>query len=177
MRILHRGLVVGALGLAACVGTEADIEVTGVRPDVVDPVPIDLSTGGWVGSRDDLTCDLVVDEATVDAFLEGHPRSYVVIVEPGREEQGLVTVTDRRSGCVGECIAVCAERWLCATLHCGPSGERDGDSDTMRDEVEGEGYPVPGRRDEPVPDTGEPRDDDGRDDRFDPPNPGPMPGL
>lgn len=170
-------IVAGLVGLAGCVGTEAEIEVSGTGPDVVDPVPIDLSTGGWIGSREDLTCEPIVDDATIDAFLESYPRSYLVIVEEGRAEQGLVTVTDERSGCVGECLAACADRWICATLHCGPAGERDGDSDQMRDELEGQGYPVPGRREEPVPSAGEPSGDDGRDDRFDPPDPGPMPGI
>ena len=176
MRAIRGILFAGALGLGACVGTDAEIEITGAGREHGPPVPIDLSTGGWIGSREDLTCDPIVDEAEIDAFLEEHRRSYVVIVGEGRSERGLVSIVDPSGDCVGECLTACADRWICATLQCGPGGERDGDPDTMYDEVEGSGYPVPGRREEPVPPAGEPRDDDG-DDRFDPPDPGPMPGI
>ncbi|AKF07754.1 hypothetical protein DB32_004903 [Sandaracinus amylolyticus] len=164
-------MIVGALLLAACQGTGAD--AVGADLPAGDPVPIDLSRRGSARSRADLTCELIAPEAEVDAFFAAHARVYVVAVGPEDVgEAGVFGVYDEDTACAAECLAVCEERWICATLQCGPRDAPDGDPDQMNDELEDQGFPVPGRE----PRGDEPREPgSGGGGPFDPPDPGPMP--
>ncbi|UJR79643.1 hypothetical protein [Sandaracinus amylolyticus] len=168
---MRKTVIVGALLFGACQGTGADPVVADLPAG--DPVPIDLSHRGSARSRADLTCELTAPEDEVDAFFATRTRVYVVAV--GREdagEEGVFGVYDEETGCAAECLVVCEDRWICSTLQCGERDAPDGDPDQMNDELEDNGFPVPGRE----PRGDEPREPGGGGDGpFDPPDPGPMP--